>query len=73
MNELIEKEIILFADMLALTVAVIKQKNAIIADYQRHADADPDKTDAEHMEEAIKRGLARILERSLDKHETKEA
>lgn len=70
---IIEKEIILFADMLALLAAVIKRKDAIIADYQRREAADPDKTDAEHMTDAIRSTLDKLAGLAFENLKTKEA
>ena len=70
---IIEKEIILFADALALLTAVIRRKDAIIADYQRREAADPDKTDAEHMKEAIRDSLEKLAGLAFENLEKKEA
>jgi hypothetical protein len=70
---IIEKEIILFVDALALLAAVIKRKDAIIADYRKREAADPDKTDAEHMEDAIRNSLEKLAGLAFDNLKTKEA
>lgn len=61
-----EKELILFSQMLAYAAVLINRKDEVIADFERRANADPDKTDAEHMDAAIKSAIVDLAENTLE-------
>ena len=61
-----EKTVFLFSQMLAYAAVLINRKDEVIADFERRANADPDKTDAEHMDAAIKSAIVDLAENTLE-------
>jgi hypothetical protein len=72
-REIIEKELLLFLDMLALAAACIKRKDAIIADFQKRAEKDETAPLGDIMESAIKAAIEKLSGMAFENLEKKGA